>query len=79
MSCKSRGYLKCEEKHHTSIYGKIHSTIPDVNGRPSQGKGFNTTVATGTTLLVSVKGVFKGQEIRIMIDTGAVHMFVQTL
>ena len=39
-------------------------------------KGFNTTVATGATLRAMVKGVVKGQEIRIMIDTGASSSYV---
>ena len=34
-------------------------------------KGFNTIVATGATLHAMVKGVVKGREIRIMLDTGA--------
>ena len=60
VSCRSRGCLKCEEKH-TSIYGKIHSTIPKVNAKLLQEKGFNTTVATDATLQDMVKGVVKGQ------------------
>ena len=71
VSCRSRGCLECGGKHHTSICGKIHSTIPEVNRRPSQEKGFNETVATGATLHAMLKGVVRGQEIRIMIDTGA--------
>ena len=60
VSCRSRGCLKCGEKH-TSIYGKIHSTIPKVNAKLLQEKGFNTTVATDATLQDMVKGVVKGQ------------------
>ena len=76
VSCRSRGCLKCGEKHHTSIRGTIHSTIPEVNGRLSKEKGFNTTVSTGATLHAMVKGDVKGQEIRIMIDTGASSSYV---
>ena len=49
---------------------------PEVNGRPSQEKGFNTTVVTGATLHAMVKEVVKGQEIRIMIDIGASSSYV---
>ena len=45
--------------------------IPEFSGRPSKEKGFNTIVATGATLHAMVKGIVKGREIRIMIDTGA--------
>ena len=55
VSCRSRGCLKCGEKHHTSTCSKIHSTIPEVNGRLSKEKGFNTTVSTGATLHVMIK------------------------
>ena len=39
-------------------------------------QGFNTTVSTGVTLHAMVKGVVKGQEIQIMIDTGASSSYV---
>ena len=39
-------------------------------------QGFNTTVSTGVTLHAMVKGVVKGQEIQIMIDTRASSSYV---
>ena len=74
--CHSRHCIKCGQKHHTSICEKGDATIPGADDKKMPEKNLSTAGSTGTTLHATIKGRINGQQVRIMIDTGASSSYI---
>ena len=73
-TCKSRNCLKCGQKHHTSICEKQQSTMPDQTSLSE--KNLSASNSETTTIHATVKAKVNGQDVRIMIDTGASSSYI---
>ena len=71
-SCKSRNCSKCGQKHHTSLCERQQSTISEQATEKNMSALSNKT----STIHATVKANMKGEEVRIMINTGASSSYV---
>ena len=78
QKCKSRGCLKCGQKHHTSICLNPvpTTTVSGTEGVTELLKMSNST--TTTTLHAMVRANVGGVQTRVMIDTGAGSSYIST-
>ena len=74
-NCKSRACSQCGGRHHTSICDKKVTTL----GSEKKEKGeFTGALCEGTTLHPTVIASINGEEVRILLDSGAGSFYVCT-
>ena len=71
-NCRSRSCAQCGQKHHTSLCERQLSTM----GEQASEKSMSAANSGTSTIHATVKGKISGEEVRIMIDTGASSSYI---
>ena len=75
--CRSRPCRNCGQRHHTSVCERRWSTVPEQgNVTASTEKNLSASTLSTSTLHATVCAMVNGQEVRIMIDTGAGSSYI---
>ena len=71
-NCRSRSCAQCGQRHHTSLCERQLSTM----GEQASEKSMSAANSGTSTIHATVKGKINGEEVRIMIDTGASSSYI---